>query len=96
LNVLFIEKYGYIAAAWATLCAYGTMMFISYVVGRKHYPVPYNLKKSGGYLLVSVAIAYISFVHFRENYFISIGFLLLFVLMTFYLERKELKNYVKK
>jgi len=71
-------------------------MFISYIVGRKHYPVPYNLKKSGSYLIISIAIAYISFVHFRENYFISIGLLIFFVLITLYIERNELKTILKK
>ncbi len=96
INVVFIENYGYIAAAWATLAAYGTMMLLSYVVGKKHYPVPYNLKKSGGYLIVATISAYISFVHFRENYAISIGLLVLFALITFYLEKKELKTILKK
>ena len=96
VNITLIPLIGFIASAWATLLAYGSMMLISYFVGRKHYAVPYNLKKSGSYLLASIAISYISFTYFRENYLISIGLLLLFGLMTFWNEKKELKTIFKK
>ena len=96
MNLVLIPIIGFVASAWATLLAYGSMMLISYFVGRKHYRVPYNLKKSGSYLLAAITISYISFTYFRENYFISIGLLILFGLMTFWNERNELKNLLKK
>ena len=37
---------GFMASAWATLITYGFMMTVSYLVGKKQYPVPYQLKKS--------------------------------------------------
>lgn len=45
INILLIPVIGFIAAAWATLLAYGGMMVVSYFFGRKYYPVPYNVKK---------------------------------------------------
>jgi len=96
VNLVLIPIIGFVASAWATLLAYGSMMLISYFVGKKHYPVPYNIKKSGSYLLAAIAISYISFTYFRENYFISFGLLILFGLMTFWNERNELKNLFKK
>jgi len=96
VNLVLIPIIGFVASAWATLLAYGSMMLISYFVGKKHYPVPYNLKKSGSYLLAAIAISYISFTYFRENYFVSISLLILFGLMTFWNERNELKNLLKK
>ena len=45
INVLYIPKYGYMACAWATLIVYFIQMVISYLLGQKHYPIPYNLKK---------------------------------------------------
>jgi O-antigen/teichoic acid export membrane protein len=45
LNLLFIPEYGYMASAWATFACYGSMMLVSYLLGRKHYPVPYELGK---------------------------------------------------
>jgi len=44
-NVLMIPRIGFMASAWATLITYGFMMILSYFVGKKHYPVPYQLKK---------------------------------------------------
>jgi O-antigen/teichoic acid export membrane protein len=96
VNLVLIPIIGFVASAWATLLAYGSMMLISFFVGKKHYPVPYNLKKSGSYLLAAITISYISFTYFRENYFISIGLLILFGLLTFWNERNELKNLLKK
>jgi len=45
LNLLFIPKYGYLASAWATFACYGSMMLASYFLGRKYYPVPYEVGK---------------------------------------------------
>ncbi len=44
INFLFIPKHSYTASAWATLLSYGGMMLISYFLGKKHYPVNYNLR----------------------------------------------------
>lgn len=96
VNLLLIPKIGFMAAAWATLMAYGVMMIISYFIGKKYYPVPYNLKKSGGYLLVSILIAFLSFNYFRENYFISVALLSIFGIFIFYNEKKELMEIVKR
>ena len=96
VNVLLIPKIGFIASAWATLLAYGTMMVLSYLIGKKHYPVPYNLTKSLRYLLASIAISYLSFNYFRENYWISTGFVLLFGLLVYFNEKKELSLIFKR
>jgi len=96
VNVTLIPLIGFIASAWATLLAYGTMMLISYFIGKKHYPVPYNLKKSGSYLITSIIISYISFNYFRENYLISVGLIVLFGLMIVWNEKKELKTLFSK
>lgn len=45
LNFSFIPEYGYMASAWATLACYGSMMLVSYFMGRKYYPVPYEVGK---------------------------------------------------
>ena len=96
INVLLIPVIGFIASAWATLLAYGTMMVLSYLIGRKHYPVPYKLVKSGSYLIASMLVSYISFNYFRENYFVSVGLVLLFGLMIFRNEKKEFSAILKQ
>lgn len=96
INITFIPKIGFMASAWATLFAYGTMMLLSYLFGRKYYKVPYNLKKTISYLLVSIAVAYISFTYFRENYLISTVFVILFASLIFWNERADIKNILKR
>ncbi len=96
INVTLIPKIGFIASAWATLCAYGTMMLLSYFIGKKHYPVPYKLKKSGSYLIASIVVTYLSFNYFRENYWVSAVFVLLFGLLIFWNEKKELVTILKQ
>jgi O-antigen/teichoic acid export membrane protein len=96
LNVILIPIIGFIASAWATLAAYGSMMVISYFVGKKHYSVPYNLTKSGSYLIASTIFSYISFVFFRENYLVAISLVLLFGGMIFLNEKKEILAILKR
>ncbi|PCH54342.1 MAG: polysaccharide biosynthesis protein [Flavobacteriaceae bacterium] len=96
MNIVLIPKIGFIASAWATLFAYGSMMILSYFIGKKYYPVPYNLKKSGSYLIASMVISFVSFEYFRENYFISIALVLIFGILIFWNEKKELIAILKR
>jgi len=96
INILFIKTYGYKASAIATLVAYATMMLLSYYFGRKYYPIPYNLKKITLYLLLSITLSALSFYEFRENYFIGISMLILFLGLIFLLEKKELKQLLSR
>ena len=90
LNLVFIPVLGFMAAAWATLVAYGSMMLISYFLGKKYYPVPYNVKKISFYLLLSVGLSILSFTFFRENYIAGIVITGGFLLIVFSMERKQL------
>lgn len=42
LNVLLVPHLGYIGSAWATLGCYGAMALASFILGQKHYYVPYH------------------------------------------------------
>jgi O-antigen/teichoic acid export membrane protein len=52
--------YGYYGSAWATFICYCSMMIISYLLGRKYFPVRYNLLKFFGYLGLAVLLYFIS------------------------------------
>ncbi len=95
LNLLFIPKYSYIASAWISLLAYATMMVLSYLLGQRNYPIPYQLKKNVAYLLASVVIVYLSFHVFHRNLIIGNLFLILFAAAAFYSERKEFLLFLK-
>ena len=96
INISLIPVIGYIASAWATLLAYGSMMVLSYFIGDKQYPVPYNLKKSGSYLVASIIISFVSFTYFRENYLVSAILVLVFGMLIFWNEKKEILTLIKR
>lgn len=95
INILFIKEFSYKASAIATLVAYGVMMLLSFYFGRKYYPIPYNLKKIGLYLILSVGFSMLSFYKFREQYTIGISMLIVFLTIIFISEKNELKQLLK-
>lgn len=44
VNVAFVPHHGYIACAWGGLAGYGTAMLLSYFIGQKKFPIPYELR----------------------------------------------------
>jgi Na+-driven multidrug efflux pump len=44
LNLYLIPILGYEGSAWTTFVAYGIMALLSYLLGRKFYPIPYSPK----------------------------------------------------
>jgi O-antigen/teichoic acid export membrane protein len=83
LNFYWIPKIGYMGCAWATLICYASMTILSYIIGNKHYPVNYDLKRILGYLALSVTLYFISTLietsnkslNLILNNFIIIGFM---------------------
>lgn len=49
LNYFLIPAYGYVGASWVTFVVYFLMMVVSYALGQKFYPIPYDLKRCIGY-----------------------------------------------
>ena len=74
-NVLMIPILGYMACAYATLLAYGSMMLVSYYLGRKHYFVPYQINRIVTYLIISSTLAFLAFYQFDRNIYIGTLFL---------------------
>lgn len=95
-NIIMIPEIGFMASAWATLLAYGAMMVISYLVGKKYYPVPYQLKKIGCYILISLTLSGMSFLSFRGNYVVSVLSILFFLLIIFFSERSFISRVLKR
>ena len=42
VNMIFMPRYSYHAAAWGHIASYLTMLVLTAALGRKHYPIPYN------------------------------------------------------
>lgn len=96
LNFLLIPKYSYYGSAIATIVAYGSMMTISYVLGNKYYPIPYDMEKIGGYLGLSILFSIVSFYGFRENYFIGIPLLIGFMYFVYHNEKETLNKILRR
>lgn len=96
LNYLLIPQYSYYGSAVATLAAYGSMMFISYWLGNKYYPIPYDMKKIFGYLGLSIGFSALSFYGFRENYYVGITLVLSFMYFIYYNEKEIINRILKR
>ena len=83
------------ASATATLAAYVTMAFISYILGQKHYKVPYNLKKIGLYLMLSIGFSALSFYVFREQYIVGSVLIIILIAVVWVKEKTDLKQLIK-
>ena len=95
INTIFIPKFGYMASAIATLFAYTAMALTSYILGKKYYSIPYNLKKMGLYLALSIILSALSFYLFREQYFVGIIFILILMAAIWVKEKTFLKQLLK-
>jgi hypothetical protein len=71
-------------------------MFISYILGNKYYPIPYDMPKISGYLGISILFSIISFYGFRENYFVGIPLLLLFLYFIYHNEKETIQSIAKR
>jgi len=91
INLALIPTWGYMASAFATLAAYGTMMVLSYYYGKKYYPVPYNMRKIVFYGGLSILFSMLSFYVFNRNLIMGSVLLLLFLGLVYKLEGDKLK-----
>lgn len=55
-NIAFVPTMSYMASAWASFVCYAIIMLISYIVGQKHLPIPYDLKNMGLYTLLTLLL----------------------------------------
>jgi len=98
LNYLLIKEFSYYGSAIATLAAYGTMMIISYKMGQKKYPIPYEINTILKYLGLSIAFSAIAFYipYLREKYLVKIVLLSLFLYFIYRNEKETLLKIIKR
>ena len=91
LNLLLIPRYSYMGCAWAGFAGYGTAMLLSYFIGQKKFPIPYDLRAMGGYVLLAALLYLLSAVVEVEHLVLRLAFrsllLLLFLGWVIYKER---------
>lgn len=98
LNFWLIPIYSYYGSAIATISAYGSMMLISYYLGNKYYPIPYDMNKIFGYLGLSIGFSALAFYipYIRENYPIKIILLSVFLYFIYHNEKATLLRILKR
>ncbi len=95
LNFWWIPLFGYLGSAWATFFCYFGMMVICYLMGKKYYPIPYQILKVSAYIafaLVLFGISYFLKSRIDHSIYMVINSLLLvgFCAAAFIFERKNL------
>lgn len=97
-NFVLIPYIGFMGSAIATIFAYGAMMLISYKLGQKSYPIPYDKKKIGFYLGLSVILSLFSFYIpiLRETYVFGIASLLIFVYFVYRNEQDLFSKFLNR
>lgn len=88
LNFILIPIIGFEGSAWATLVCYFSMTIASYYIGKKHYPIPYNIKLIGVYLVSMLGI-YFAISFFDTNMWLNTLYLLGFIIFVFLIERQN-------
>ncbi len=88
LNFILIPKIGFVGSAWATLACYFGMMVASLFLGRKHYPIPYDLKRIFSYIFLSFVLYKLS-VFFDTTMLVNTIYLVVFVLLVFVSEKSK-------
>ncbi len=91
INVIFIPIYGYMACAWAGFCGYGVAMLLSYFVGQKKYPIRYDLKAIGMYVLLTAVLCAAALLVPIENIFLRLAYrTVLLLLFVAYIVKRDL------
>ena len=90
LQAIFVPRIGYMASAASSTVCYLVIMLLSYLIGRKHLEIPYDLRRIGIYtlLVVTLLAGYYALAHFLPiNQWIKMGIgtiLLIIYCVSFY------------
>ena len=98
INFIFVPKYGYWACAWGGFAGYGVCMVLSYLVGQKKAPIPYNLKSAFLYFAVAIALYFAQkYIHIESTVWtlvVNTALLLVFFAFICWREKDLVKGVV--
>jgi len=94
-NVLLVPCMGYLGSALTTLICYMSIATISFLLGQKFYPIPYNLLSAIGYIFFASCLVVLALSYpFGEGTLLSFAFqfllCILYLAVVFLVERKNL------
>jgi O-antigen/teichoic acid export membrane protein len=88
LNFVLIPIIGFVGSAIATLVCYFSMSVASYFIGKRHFPIPYNLKTIGLYIFNMLGIYF--FIYFSpENILFNALLLVGFIIFVYLTEKPK-------
>lgn len=100
LNFWWIPIIGYYGSAWATLVCYASIMIISWLWGRKHYPIPYPVKLIGAFIAMALGIYLLNLLipplPAPLRYLVSLLLMGLFMLLVIITDPQFLKDLIRK
>ncbi|MGE5348166.1 MAG: polysaccharide biosynthesis C-terminal domain-containing protein, partial [Actinomycetota bacterium] len=83
VNIVFVPRFGYIAAAWAHIACYLSMVIVSYFVGQKYYPIKYETGKIFMYIVLAISLLPVSGLLSGENKILNAALDTLLLLIFF-------------
>ena len=94
LNIWWIPIWGYVGSAWATLICYASMAIVSYLLGRKYYPVAYEVKRVLFYIFLGVVLymsqQQLQAVSYAQPWLLSVLLMLLYLLFVALFEGRKI------
>ena len=89
-NWLLIPVWGYHASAWMHLVCYAVMITVTWWLGKRHYPIPYLLKRIVMYVFIALALYSATYFSKTENIMLNLfKNTVLYAIFVIYIHRKE-------
>ena len=96
LNYIFIPIYGFIAAAYTTLAAYGSMMLLSFFIGQKMYKIPYDISRLISYLVISLLLSAVCLYALPKVFIVKVVAILVYLGIIVIFEKNSIRAILKR
>lgn len=100
LNIILVPQIGYMGAAYAFLVPSFLMTLISFFLGQKYYPVPYDTKRILFYFTLAMGLfilsQYIVFEGRWNNTLFRTGLIIIFLFIATYREEELSRIFLKR
>jgi O-antigen/teichoic acid export membrane protein len=94
-NYVLIPIIGYLGSAITTLFVYFYMCIFAYIAGQRYYPINYDIKKFGIYLIITLILLFVGWnlniVNIYVSQLLKELLIVLFIAIAYIGERKTLK-----
>ena len=82
LQIVGVPRIGYWASCGSSLVCYFVIMVLSYIIGQKKAPIPYDMKSIGGYTLLTLGL--LAVYYYIRHYF-NLNMWVLMAIGTFFI-----------